>query len=277
MVEFVEQTREWFPKNARLRRARLNVERTAARRAAGMVFCTDTAKDIVSQRYSFVDKSKLAVIPNGYDEQAFLEAEKLRSGTQSLTKHVLLHSGTIYLSADRDPTHLFRALRTLSDQGIINADTFELRLRDPSCEEELNRMTAETGVAHLVKILPSISYTQALAEMMGADGLLALQGYTSNPAVPAKLYEYLRARRPIIGLVDPDGETATTLRRAKIATVANIVDSTAIIEVIKHWISTARSQASGVADDATIAQYSRAKSTSELARLLDRVTARESL
>ena len=42
-------------------------------------------------------------------------------------------------------------------------------------------------------------------EMRRADGLLLFQGAQCNRQIPAKAYEYLASRRPIIGLIDSVG------------------------------------------------------------------------
>ena len=55
----------------------------------------------------------------------------------------------------------------------------------------------------------------------------------------AKLYEYLRADRPIIALTDPVGDTATTLRQAGVPKIARI-DSAEEIEAILSEFSKAR-------------------------------------
>ena len=52
-----------------------------------------------------------------------------------------------------------------------------------------------------------ISHIEAIDEMRRADGLLLFQGAQCNRQIPAKAYEYLACRRPIIGLIDSFGDT----------------------------------------------------------------------
>jgi hypothetical protein len=268
MIEYLPETGEAFPKDPLLRGARLKIEERAARRAARMVFCTDSARKIVADRYPFLTHQQLEVIPNGYEERAFLDAEKL-AHTKS-ARRVLLHSGTIYPGIDRDPTKLMAALRSLCDEGIIGPDNFELRLRDPSNEAHFTHLAERMGIGRLVSILAPLPYREALAEMLSSDALLLLQGYTSNPAVPAKLYEYLRAHRPILALVHPDGETAATLRTAGIDTMAPLDDVAGIRNLLLRWID--GQQAIALPSNETIAKYSRQRLTEQLARTLDAVT-----
>jgi len=61
------------------------------------------------------------------------------------------------------------------------------------------------GVGHL-------AYAQALEAMCRADVLLLLDQPGRRSGVPAKLYEYLGAGRPILALAEPDGDVAAVLR-----------------------------------------------------------------
>jgi len=270
LVETHPETGEIFPADSRLRNARLRVEAAAVRGASRLHFCTQGARDIVAGRYSGVRAERLAVIPNGFEEQTFIDAERLPSPAATGRRY-LLHSGMIYPGADRDPTQLFDALKGLLDSGAIAADTLEVRLRNPSNTEYFERLALERGVASIVSILPSLPYREALAEMLAADGLLLLQGITSNPAVPAKCYEYLRARRPILALVHPDGETARTLRTAGIEDMASLDDVPGIRALLLRWLAADAASGFGTATRAAVAAYSRGKLAERLAEELDAV------
>ncbi len=72
--------------------------------------------------------------------------------------------------------------------------------------------------------------------MLTADGLLILQAANCNDQIPAKLYECLRTRRPILGLTDPLGDTGRALAAAGIDTVAPLDSPPAIAEAIERFI-----------------------------------------
>ena len=69
----------------------------------------------------------------------------------------------------------------------------------------------ESGLTGSVEFLGRVPYTEALAELSTADLLLLLQASEDTMSlVPAKLYEYLRAMRPVLALVLP-GATSEVL------------------------------------------------------------------
>src|SRR5690606_1324512 len=151
------------------------------------------------------------LIENGFDETSFAALPlPTKPVTADSRKIVLLHSGIIYPS-ERDPTHLFEAVATLLKQGKINADNLSITLRASHHETYLQSLIDRFGISQIVSLAPAIPYKQALSEMLAVDGLLLLQAANCNNQIPAKLYEYLRAQRPILALTDPAGDTAQKL------------------------------------------------------------------
>jgi glycosyltransferase involved in cell wall biosynthesis len=269
MVEYIEETHEAFPKDARVRAVRLQLERSVARRAHTAVFCTDSARSIFFERHRSTRLPRLEVIPNGFEEADFRDAKRLLPLPRNGTKRLLLHSGTVYPGADRDPTALLRALATLRSAGKVSSSNFELRLRDPAHVAHFQNLIGRENVADLVTILPALSYREALAEMMSADGLLLLQGVTSNPAVPGKLYEYLRAGQPIIALVHPAGETARALKQAGIDTMAELTEPAPIAALLQRWLANPDLARATLPHADVVAGYSRSELAAKVATLLD--------
>jgi hypothetical protein len=109
--------------------------------------------------------------------------------------------------------------------------------------------------------------------MIASDGLVVLQAANCNNQVPAKLYEYLRARRPILALTDPAGDTAAVLRNAGIDTIARLDSQEEIAQLLVRFLELVRQQRAPLAGESTIAAGSRRSRTIELARVLDAVAA----
>jgi hypothetical protein len=109
--------------------------------------------------------------------------------------------------------------------------------------------------------------------MRTAEGLLILQPSNCKQQLPAKLYEYLRARRPILGLTDLQGDTAQALRQAGIDTLAPLDAKEAIIRALEDFIARLRAGNAPLASDATIAAHSRQARAGALALLLHELAA----
>lgn len=228
MVEHDRRTGQDYPLDARVRRAYLRVEQKAADRAAAVVFCTRGAARIFLERYPQVGYGRVHIIPNGFDESAFATASAHCVTPRPTGRIHLLHSGVLYPGPDRDPTHFLKGVRALIDSQADWRDRLRITLRATGYDERYRPIIESLALSGVVTLAPVLPYREALAEMLAADALLIFQGYTSNPAIPAKLYEYFRAGRPILALADVAGDTAALLREEGIGRVLPIDDPDAI-------------------------------------------------
>jgi hypothetical protein len=105
--------------------------------------------------------------------------------------------------------------------------------------------------------------------MMRADALLLLQAANCNEQIPAKLYEYMRAGRPVLALTDPRGDTATTVRHAGLDTIAKLDSIDEIQQLLKRFIDQNGSHPLPVPDGNFVASASRRRRAASLAALLD--------
>lgn len=247
------------------------IEGLALARAAACVFTSRRAVEQVAKLFPGTEV-RCHVIENGYDEQAFDGLEPDRQGVGN-DRLLFLHSGLIYPS-DRDPTHFFLAVRTLIEQGLLPREQVCIRFRAPQHSEDLLSRARALGMEDLVEVAPPVPYRQALAEMMGADLLVAFQGSKFNAQIPAKIYEYLRAQGHMLAVVDPQGDTAAVLRTFCGVGIADISSADDIRTVLEQWLGMRNTEAmaSVRAQNRTlVARYSRETQAAVLAGLFDRV------
>ncbi|WP_164886951.1 glycosyltransferase [Piscinibacter defluvii] len=268
MVERDERTGTSYPTDARLRASRLWVESLVASRAAGVVFCTDAAAAIFARRYSAYPTERIHVIANGYSEAAFATARG-EDGGAAPGRLTLVHSGILYPGHDRDPRAFFRALRALIDAQPWWQKRLRVVLRATGFDAEYRPDLARLRLEDCVELAPPVPYRDALGEMLTADALLVFQGHASNPAIPAKVYEYLRARRPIFALVDALGSTAALLRTEGVGTLAPIDDPEAIGAALAGFLLEIESGHAKVLTQERATRFERGHRAVELAQLLD--------
>ncbi|MEG0883603.1 MAG: glycosyltransferase, partial [Janthinobacterium sp.] len=126
----------------------------------------------------------------------------------------------------------------------------------------------------LVTLAPLQPHGAALQEMLAADGLLLLQAANCNAQIPAKLYEYLRCRRPILALTDLAGDSAAKLRQCGIDTIGQLASSGDCARALLRFLELARAGGAPLASDSTIALQTRQARSRSLADLLDHVSHR---
>ena len=200
-------------------------EARVLREAACCIFTTERAAASYRNSYPF-DANKCRVIENGYDEFVFTNATPTRQGVPDDVL-LLLHSGIIYPD-DRDPTEFFKAVAALIESGELERKRLCIRFRAPEHGDKILAIAKAQGVEDVVDIAPALAYQDAINEIVAADILLVFQGSNFNAQIPAKVYEYLRAQRLILAVVDTDGVTAKRLSHFEHVVVVQITDFDAI-------------------------------------------------
>lgn len=257
---------EGYPSDPVTHRAFVRLEREAVMRARLSTFTTPGATEIYAERYpECVDRLRL--VENGYDEETFAGVQVPPEPLHP-ERITLVHSGVVY-PRERNPRELFAAMQRLKQQAPGTFERLRIRFRAAVNEQRLTALANEYGVDEAVELKPPVPYREALQEMLRADGLLVLQASNCNQQVPAKLYEYFRARRPIVLLTDPTGDTARVARDAGVDAIAPLDDAAAIAGLLSRFVS---DPATGsVASEDAIAAASRRARTQQLAALLDEV------
>lgn len=260
-----------YPADPAVRQVYSWIERHAVHRAARVVLTAPGTVTLYRKRYADLPDNHWVLIENGYDEEKFaMELKEVPPPGSVAGPLRIVHSGIVYPS-ERDPTALFDALAGLKREQRLSGADLQIVLRATGADQYHARLIAERKIGDLVRLEPPIAYSEALAEMLRADGLLVLQAANCNHQIPAKVYEYLRARRPIIALTDPAGDTATVLRNASIPLIAPLDSVGAIQEALMEFIKRIRAKHPMMPDENAVQAASRRQRARELARLLDKV------
>ncbi len=251
-----------YPEDPAIWRSFAAIEARALKGAAVSTFTTPSALVHYQRRFS-AWRDRMHLLENGYDEETFSTAhagEPINPG-----KLTLLHSGIVYPN-ERDPSHLFEAIGRLKKTQPALYDRLIVRFRAPVHETMLTELAARHGIEKAIELAPSTGYREALSEMLSADGLLILQASNCNAQIPAKLYEYMRSRRPIMALTDPSGDTAVTCRAAGIGAISPLDDTEKITSLLARFCS--HSAEFSLASESSIGNASRRGRSEALASLL---------
>lgn len=264
-----------YPPDPRVNRVWKDLESRVFERARRVVVTTPGAARDYRERYPAFGEANIQVVENGFDEETFADAEaRVRSRPAATPpadrRLTLLHSGVIYPS-ERDPTCLFDAVALLKSRGDPVASRLDIRLRATGSDSRYRRMIDERQIGDIVRLEPAVDYVSALEEMLTVDGLLILQAANCNAQIPAKIYEYFRAGRPIVALTDPAGDTATALRRAGAGLVAPLDSVDAIAAALCEFVRRTDERQWHAASSAAVGEYSREHRTAEIAAIFAEV------
>lgn len=214
--------------------------------------------------------NKCSVIANGWDEDLASSVSPVRLGQPNET--VFVHAGQFY--GPRSPEPLFRALAGLRALRPDVADRIRLVFIGPHAVRQttLGALAKEAGIADRVSVLGPRGHREALSLMVGGDAVLLVGGEVcpTESQVPAKLYEYMALRKPILALVTPTGPSARILQEARADAVVcdprDLPEIMAAIERMATGVATPPDAWTGVD------RFSRSRRAAELATVFTRLT-----
>jgi hypothetical protein len=162
-------------------------------------------------------------------------------------------------------------LASLFTEKKLDVNEIKIILRAAGNEEEYTALIQAGNLENVVFLESSIPYKQALAEMLSVDALLLFQGSLCNHQIPAKVYEYFRARKPIFALTDELGDTASLLREANIFTMAPLNNEEKIAREFLAFIKQLKGGKTPLPNENFVSKQSRKSRTTQLATLLDKI------
>lgn len=250
-------------------RSRAWVEHLTLANASACVFVTPGAREWYAQRYNGTAEGELAVIPNGYDEEAFSGLSPTpRDDNERFT---LVHSGVLYPKG-RNPEPFFAALALLLRNARLESGKIRVILRACGFESQYRPMLLRYDLERVVELAPPVSRDEALQEQSAADALLLFQGSEFNRQIPAKVYEYFRVGRPVLAMADPAGETARLVAATGVGRVLPIDDREALAAGIPEFIAEVADGGFESMKGALLHGYSRRARAAELQALIERLT-----
>ena len=181
--------------------------------ASHVIANTEELRQRLIEEYSEL-QGRCTWIPNGFDREVLplgktpAEEEDVLSLSPG---YELCHFGTVY--GKRTPRVLLQAMWELFQEGRLKPDAIRLRFVGgwDSTDRECERYAAELEKHSFLRRDPPISHSLCLKEMQRSSVLLVLQP-ESPLQVPAKIYEYVAAGRPLL-LIGGEGATANLVTR----------------------------------------------------------------
>lgn len=208
----------------------LKLEKNVLNTAARALVITRDMKNMLLNRYRFLDHNEVAIIPHGFDQEDF---DKARPLVKNTNKFVITHSGLF--SADLTPGYFFKSLALLfSEKPEIKKD-FEVRFVG-LLQKKFQKQIVKLELENIIHTTNYVEHIDAVVNLLEADVLWMM---VPNPIVtPSRLYEYIGARKPMI-ISSPESELTRIAESTKAAIITdykNVIElKNAIYEYYKLW------------------------------------------
>lgn len=211
-------------------------------------------------------RAKIVTLTNGFDPNP--EGRKNLPPRDGAVR--MLHAGELY--AGRDPLPLLEALAE-GNRRLAANPRYELHIlgRNDAGSIDFPHTLQQRGWSDFVQLHGQCAYQESLDAMEWADLLILFDSPGRKNGVPAKLYEYFRAGRPILALAEPDGDTAAILRASGVLhRVASPRDAAGIGQALRALVAEMRATEE-ISDPARLRRFTREHLAESLAGMLDTV------
>jgi hypothetical protein len=218
---------------------------------------------IMMEQYSVA--KKIETIGQGYDESDF---ETSVDGKAEL--FTIGYLGTF--SPDCDPEPLFWALRNLIDQKLIPKDKIKFIHVGLSMGIDLDGLIEKYDLKEVLEKKGYLPHRKALDQMKDVSIFLLVT--SDNPLVfPAKVFEYLPFKKPILGIVPQESEVGKIILKMKLGRVISPEDKNGIAETLLYYFSNFENKTfSFPRNEEKVKRFDRRYLTSKLASILDQMT-----
>jgi hypothetical protein len=189
------------------------LERQALRASSHVVTTNRRVKELLIARHGFLTHHDIDIIPQGFDPADFPPPAAASANPASYRAMRITYAGIFY--EDRVPDHFLRGLRDLFAARPELRGKIEARFVGNFRKENM-RIVEELGLQDTVAVMEYLPHRKCVKEMVDSDVLWIVVG--DDLGSPGKVYEYIGARKPILGLV-PDGFLKATIQEAGGVTV----------------------------------------------------------
>ncbi len=184
----------------------------------------------MAERFKDMAGIEAAVIPNGYDEADFKKAP-----ANSDKGFNLVHVGA--LNADRNHPIFWKVIAGLIGEEPELTSRLKVRLvgkTDLSVQQDISRY----GLVDRVEIEAYMPHDQIIPLLQSASVLYLSINNTPNARAirTGKIFEYLAAKRPILGIGPEDGDAAEVIRECKAGEMVEFEDAAKLKKVLLHCL-----------------------------------------
>lgn len=244
-----------------------------------LIFVGPKHRDRVLEGRPSLLAAKSEILYNGYDEDDFVGLGHDKADDSFC--FTIGHIGTFGKWITPEPF--------LRSMGQVLRQNPELRSHirvrfigevkfNPALAEQIPQVIQQEELHHIVTLEPFLPHREALAQMIQCHCLLLVQN--NLPEAPneaamvigAKIFEYLRAQRPILALVSPEGDTARLVREYGTGLVVSTDNIEGIVRAfLEMYGAFCRGELAVRSDLTQIQQFERKNQTKELAEILNAV------
>jgi hypothetical protein len=231
------------------------LESLVLNRADKIVVTSNTTKVEFEQ----LTRTPIKVITNGFDS-------KRKKGGALDAEFTISHIGSML--SGRNPINLWKVLAELVTENKVFAKSLKLQFIGVVSQEVLASLK-DFGLFDFYERIGYVSHSEALLFQQRSQVLLLaeIDSEETKGIIPGKLFEYMAAQRPILGIGPKDWEVATIVTQTNTGVVFDHKTTSQLKDVLLKWFASYQLEELAV-ESSTINQYGRKELTGTLAEFI---------
>lgn len=211
------------------------------------------------KEFQQITTQPIQVITNGFDS---VRPEDVRLDD----KFTLSHIGSML--SGRNPRNLWKVLAELVKENTDFKTALELQFIGVVSQEVLLWLE-EFGLAEFTEVVGYVAHDEAITYQQKSQVLLLVEidSEETKGIIPGKLFEYMAAERPIIGIGPQNWEVGEIVSATKTGAIFEHTAHFQLKNVLLNWFEQYQNQALQVSSNNTN-QYSRRELTRKLAEYI---------
>lgn len=219
----------------------------------------------MQREFNAIRKRDYCVIPNGFDSSDFEKSEEIKPDSD----FSLAHIGALVKT--RNPLNLWKVLKELCEEDAGFSGCLKIKLIG-NIDVYVRESLKEFQLIEKVQIQSYLPHDEVIKEQMRAQVLLLLINRTPNAhlILTGKLFEYMGAGRPILGIGPQNGDASQILSKTGAGVMVDFEDEDQLKKYI--WDYYKRYRTGNLASTSgSVQQYSRLELTREMAKQFEKM------
>ena len=231
------------------------LEQLVLTNADKIVVTSETTKN----EFQAITRQPIKVITNGFDT---IVASKVALDEQFTISHI----GSML--SGRNPKNLWRVISEITAENEAFKKTLRLQFLGVVSDDVLQTLN-DLGLKSYIDVLGYVSHEEAIQYQQKSQVLLLaeIDSEETQGIVPGKLFEYMAAERPILGLGPEKWEVAQMVAATKTGAIFDYKAHFQLKNVLLNWFEQYQKKQLGVSSVDTN-QYSRRELTRKLAEYI---------
>jgi glycosyltransferase involved in cell wall biosynthesis len=222
-------------------------------------------KELILRRYKFLRYSDVSIIPQGFDPEDFIVTSQ--ETLPKVNKFRITYSGTFI--DKRKPKYFLHALhKLLKEKPEIRQDIEACFVGNFRKENE--RIIKKLNLQDTVNIVGYVDHKECVKYLITSDILWLIigKGKGEDMMSTGKLFEYIGARKPILGCV-PDGIAKNIILESKAGIITEPYDIDGISKAIYDLYLKYKNNNLSIPSIDFVEKYNRFKLTEDLSKIFE--------